>query len=103
MHILRILIAIIFMMVVSICGVWSSLIHMEMVDRLNERLPPEKRFEVLWWGPLKSRRFWEEYGREFPGDPLKRRMWIFGAIGFASLIVVFLDMALSSCIGCPTR
>jgi len=102
-HGIRILFAFILLIVSSTFGVWSSLVHIEMVDKLNERLPADQRFDVFWWGPFKHQRFREEYERQFPDDPLKRRLWLFAVMMFASFIAIALDLGPFWCFNCPTR
>jgi hypothetical protein len=91
---IRIVITLILLIACSTFGIWSSLIFMEMVDRLNERLPTKEQFGVLWWGPFKGWKFLEQYKREFPNDRLRRRMWLFTGIMFISLLGIALDWGL---------
>ncbi len=70
----RLIIATILLAIGGALGVWLTILQLEMVDKLNKKMPPEKQFGILWWGPIKRLRFLEEYEREFPNDPTKRRV-----------------------------
>lgn len=74
---------------VSTSGLVAALAHLDMVARVNERLPVEQRFATLGWYPTKTWRLWAEYRRLFPNGTLLRRSFIAGAVGVACLAVVW--------------
>lgn len=74
---------------VSTSGLVATLAHLEMVARVNERLPAEQRFATLGWYPTKTWRLWTEYRRLFPDGALLRRSLVATAIGGACLAVVW--------------
>ena len=59
-------------LLVLCAGVGSTLtsvvIGMNLVNRVNEFLPPEDQIYPLGWGPGKQQRFWRAYRRVLPGD-----------------------------------
>jgi hypothetical protein len=74
---------------VSTSGLVAGLAHLEMIARVNERLPAEQRFATLGWYPTKTWRLWAEYRRLFPDGALLRRSFVAAAIGVACLAVVW--------------
>jgi len=38
---------------ISICGMVSTFTRYEMMDKVNEKLPKEEQFGVLWWSVSK--------------------------------------------------
>jgi len=58
----------------SICAIASSFVTFEMVDRVNERLPPDPQFSPAWWYWSKKRRLWREYKRLYPEGSLLRKL-----------------------------
>jgi len=73
----RMAIAFVFLVVVAACGVWSTLVQWEIMEKVNTRLPASEQFQALWWGPFKRMRLVEEYRRLFPdGKDLKRMYWL---------------------------
>ncbi|MFL6415840.1 MAG: hypothetical protein ACJ74Y_09250, partial [Bryobacteraceae bacterium] len=48
---------------VAICGIASTFLGYEMMDKVNERLPERERFQPLGWYWTKSRRLHREYKR----------------------------------------
>jgi hypothetical protein len=45
----RIIVGIAGLACVSVCGVVSTLINLEMVDRVNEKLEATEKFDLLGW------------------------------------------------------
>jgi hypothetical protein len=54
----------------SLCGCGASLVHSEMVDRVNACLPKEQQFSPMWWYAQKTWRLFREYRRLFPNGKL---------------------------------
>jgi hypothetical protein len=75
----------------SVCGIVSSLVNFEIVDKVNERLPPERQFEALgFWYWSKRQRLKKEYERLYPDGTLLRRNRILAVLMFfCGLICVF--------------
>jgi len=72
------------------CFLWSVIIGLDRVERVNERLPVDKQFEALWWGPMKRLRFEAEYVRLFPDRGLRRKerlLFLLGMVFLASLVI----------------
>ena len=53
-------------------GLWNALIEMEVVDLVNAKLPPEKRYPELR-GNYRYFELRRDYKRLFPSGPLLRR------------------------------
>jgi len=51
-------------------GMVASMIHGQIVDKVNSALPPESRFSPNWWYISKSMRLSREYRRLFPNGRL---------------------------------
>ena len=77
----------------QICLVRASLLHLEMVDRVNELLPAEKQFEILGWYLSKYQKARQEYKRFYPDGRLlvRIRNWtIAGFSLFLTAVALFL-------------
>jgi hypothetical protein len=86
MSVIRIVIAVGLLAVVAICGLWSTFLNWEMMEKVNSRLPEGERFQPLWWNYFKRARLNEQYRRFFPdGRDLKRINWII-TVMFAAVI-----------------
>jgi hypothetical protein len=69
----RLVVAFGFLVVIVTCGVWTTLIHWEIMEKVNSGLPEGEQFKPLWWGPIKRARLDKEYRRLFPdGKDLER-------------------------------
>jgi hypothetical protein len=82
----RMAIAFGFLVVVAMCGLWSTLVHWEIMERVNSRLLTSKQFQPLWWGPIKRARLDEEYRRLFPDGKDLKRIYRLAAIMFVALV-----------------
>jgi len=58
-----------------------------MIGELNAKLPVEKQFNQLWWGPFKKLRFREEYKAAFPGSRRLLRNRLIGLVGIALILL----------------
>jgi hypothetical protein len=74
------------LVVAATCGLWSTLIHWEIMEKVNSRLPTNEQFQTLWWGPLKRARLNEEYRRLFPDGTDLKRIYRLAAIMFVALL-----------------
>ena len=72
-------------MCVPVCGIASSLVSFEMVEKVNEQLPKDQQFALLWWYWPKTQRLWREYKMLYPDGSLLRRLRILGALMFVCL------------------
>jgi hypothetical protein len=81
----RFIIGIFALVCVSVCGIASSLVSLEMVGRVNERLPKDQQFAPLWWYWPKIQRLWREYKMLYPDGSLLTRLRILGVLMFACL------------------
>jgi hypothetical protein len=85
----RLIIGLIALVCASICGIGSSLVSFEMIERVNERLPKDQQFATLWWYCPKIRRLWREYKTLYPDGSLLNRLRILGVLIFACLLICF--------------
>ena len=76
-------------------GLWSTIVWHEMVEEVNRRLSPERRFEPLGWYPSKSLALIAEYRRLYPEGLLYRRFLILTAALFSLVIALALWLLLS--------
>jgi len=67
------------------CFLWGVTVGLDRVERVNERLPVDKRFEAFWWGPMKRWRFETEYVRLFPDLALRNKERLLLLLGAVSL------------------
>ena len=71
-------------MAAATCGVWSTLLHWEIMEKVNARLSADEQFQPLWWGPFKRARLDKEYRRLFPDGKDLKRIYRLGTIMFAA-------------------
>ena len=71
---------------VSVMGIISTLTSLEMVDKVNERLPKEEQFDPAWWYMEKTLRLHREYKRLFPHERLHLKLWVLAGLMFACSI-----------------
>jgi hypothetical protein len=67
---LRIIFGIIFLVAGAICGLLTSLKTLEMVDRVNQKLPQKEQFELLGWYLPKQVNLWRAYKTFYPKGTL---------------------------------
>lgn len=70
----------------------SATLHIDLVDKVNRRLPEAEQFEELFWGYLTTQRLFPEYRRLYPDGPLSRRRRILIAAGLFCLLIVAWSM-----------
>src|SRR5262249_39906646 len=72
-------------------------VGMNLVNRVNELLPPEEQIYPLGWGPEKYQRFWRAYRRVLPGDStyFKQIAFMFGGLLLDIIGLYFLSVKLS--------
>jgi hypothetical protein len=52
---------------------WGVVLSLDRVEKVNELLPEDQRFQALGWYYGKRRRFEKENERPFPGRRLRRK------------------------------
>ena len=67
----------------SACGMLSALASLQMVDKVNEKLPKEDQFAALGWSGPKTRRLHREYNRLYPSGHLSRNVRLLAGLMFA--------------------
>jgi hypothetical protein len=72
---------------VSVMGIISTLTGLEMVDKVNERLPEGEQFDPLGWYTSKALRLHREYKRLFPDGRLHLKLWVLTGLMFACLVI----------------
>ena len=72
---------------VSVSGIVSTVVHLDMVGRVNAVLPKERQFAELGWYLPKTQRLHSEYRALFPGGNLLRKWRIAVATAFVSLLI----------------
>jgi hypothetical protein len=82
----RVAIAFAFLAVGATCGVWSTLVHWEIMEKVNARLPTSEQFQPLWCGPFKRARLDEEYRRLFPDGKDLKLIYRLGAVMFVAFL-----------------
>jgi hypothetical protein len=70
-----------------VCAIASSFVVLEMVDRVNEKLPGESQFSHLWWYWSKHQRLFAEYKRLHPDGGLLRTVRILQVLGIGSFLL----------------
>lgn len=71
----------------SVCGILSTILTFEMVDKVNEKLPEAEQFGQLGWYLDKKLRLNREYKRLYPDGRLLFRTRVLMAFGFVSVVV----------------
>ena len=76
----------------SICGVWGSLVTMEMIDLVNPMLPREQQFPLLG-GRHRLGELHRRYRALFPDGKLAKRVDVltitmFSCLAAASLVLI---------------
>jgi hypothetical protein len=91
MIILRWVLAFVFFAVGATCGLWSSLIHLDAIDKVNEKLPPSEQLPTLFPG-LNRTKTRNEYERLFPsGNHFDRERVL-----IAVAVVAFIGLAITA-------
>jgi hypothetical protein len=83
----RTMIGIAALLCVSIGGLVSTFWGFEIVDRVNEKLPKEERFESLGWYTEKTLRLYREYKRLYPDGRLVLKVYVIFAFMIMCLLI----------------
>ncbi|MGP0070804.1 MAG: hypothetical protein ACLPWF_02565 [Bryobacteraceae bacterium] len=59
----RVIVGVVALACVATCGIVATLANLEMVDKVNDKLPKGEQFEALGWYLSKSWRLHREYTR----------------------------------------
>lgn len=86
MH-LRLIFGLIALVGVSTCGLISTIVFYEMVDKVNQKLPKADHFSLLWWYLPKALSLCSHYKKLYPDGTLSRRFYFLCFLSFASLLV----------------
>ena len=88
--VVRVIVGLMLWVGAAACGLSWTLTVWRMIDQVNARLPPGKRFRhIAWWWFGKTLSLFEEYERHFPNSPHRRRLRLLniaGAIIVAGLL-----------------
>jgi len=83
----RVIVGIVALACVSICGMISTFVNFEMVDKVNDKLPKEEQFAVLGWYFAKNQRLHREYRRLYPDGRLLFKVRMLLVLGIACLLI----------------
>jgi hypothetical protein len=93
-NLVRIAAGLAFFVISAVCGLWSTIIYWEIMEKVNARLPEAEKFHPLFWGPLKRTRLNEQYRRLFPDGNELKRMHRLVTIMFAALAFLMISFLL---------
>lgn len=82
----RVIVGIAAVVGVAACGLFSAIANIEMVEKVNSRLPKDSQFSPLGWYLKKSLNMHREYKRLFPKGTLLVKVRIAIAIAFCFLL-----------------
>ena len=88
----RLIIGIVALVCVPILGVLGTFCHIEIVEKVNSRLPVDLQFNPMGWYFQKTMRLHREYQRLFPGQPLVLRVRLL--LGFAAVCLLICGWAI---------
>ena len=83
----RIIVGISALICVSVMGVLSTIVGLQMLEQVNKKLPRDAELEELGWYWLKKQRLHHEYGRLYPNGKLLKKVRIFFGLGIVGLLV----------------
>ena len=88
----RVILAITALVCGSACAIQANLASLEMVDKVNEKLPKNEQFEQFGWYPSKTQRLHREYKRLYPSGHLRRKIRVLGGLASVSLLTCVWSM-----------
>ena len=68
-------------------GVYSTFLHLKMIDQVNTKLPANHGFKELGWHHFKFRRLLTEYRRLYPSGTLDLRQFYLGGTCVGMIVV----------------
>ncbi|MFZ3334097.1 MAG: hypothetical protein WA197_25935 [Candidatus Acidiferrales bacterium] len=84
---IRVIIGLVAIVGVSVCGFIAGIKHLEIVDKVNEKLLHAERFDPVGWYWSRNRRLRREYKRLYPDGSLPSHLYIAAALAFACLLI----------------
>jgi hypothetical protein len=82
----RIVVAIAGIVSASIGGFLSTIVFHQIVDAVNQRLPPEQQFGPTGWYLSKNQKLFAQYRQLYPDRTLEVKFWSLVAVAFGSLL-----------------
>jgi hypothetical protein len=82
-------------------GLGSSICAFMMVENVNQLLPPEKQYSLMWWYPAKLFRLCGDYRQLQPHGRLLRYMVALIVISGVSLLTLFATLVAIAPNGTP--
>jgi hypothetical protein len=79
----RIIVGIVALGCGPICAMAASFANLEMIDKVNEKLPNGEQFAKLWWYLSKYQRLRREYERLYPKGRLLLKVRVLTVVVFA--------------------
>ena len=83
----RVVVGIVALVCASTSGIVASFANLEMVDKVNEKLPSEDQFGQLGWYWSKNLRLRQQYKRLYPSGRLLLKIRMLLALMLTSLLV----------------
>lgn len=83
----RIILGVVALMGCSVCGLLATFANLEMVDKVNEKLPVSEKFEQFGWYLSKTLRLRRKYRMLYPEGRLVSRVYMLAAVGFVCLLI----------------
>ena len=85
----RVLAGFLICLVIAGLGLAVGLHSLQIVERVNAKLPKTERFAAIgWWTPGKRARLYTEYDRLYPGNHRRRYMAIFYVLTLAAALLL---------------
>jgi hypothetical protein len=63
-----------FIVLAATCGLLSTLVLQKVVSQVNSQLSVDRRYDPLWWNPVKYWRVLQDYRRLYPSGVLVRQL-----------------------------
>ena len=83
----RSIVGIIALTCASVCGIFGSFLNFQMIDKVNNKLPEEGRFEWFGWNLLKYQKLIRDYRMFYPDGQLLFRVRLVSVLLFVWMLV----------------
>jgi hypothetical protein len=83
----RLIVGIIALACASVFGIFGSFLNFQLIDKVNQKLPEEGRFEWFGWNLLKYQRLIREYRKFYPDGRLVFGVRILAVLLFFWMLV----------------
>jgi hypothetical protein len=83
---LRTIVGIVALAGMSLCGLLSAIMSIQMVEQVNAKLSKESQFVLLGWYAPKTLRLFREYRRLYPGKALHLKVLSIYLVGLLCLL-----------------